>query len=365
MEIIDTLRHAERSFAVVFAEALACDVEIFRGFATEISRQTGFDLPQHGRREVDLRPNWRTLRNGWDIRLKLRGDRGPVICLIALLSRYDSAAATLSRSAAREMENGAETGGRVATVWVAPKESIAELPRDREDYDAVLPMEAVIAALTVRARRAEGEPATRLRFQLGAVEAALKAATAALETLDAQESPFIRSYLHFLESRGVGLPTERAKEATLGRRCPMDIRFDPEALPRWRFMPPAHLTHHLIDGAASILIEGWSADVEELADVMEPTLRGTGYALAPARLGPSQAISGVMIVQELPPLDPIRPFEDQIKAAEACVAGLVAMRDWFARREAAARYWADCVDRDGPAFAARPRTRAAFTARNA
>jgi hypothetical protein len=340
MEITETLRYAERSFGVVFAEALACDDAIFGGFAAEVARQTGRPLPKADR-TVELRPDRSTRRNGWGLRILLRGRRETAICLLAHMNRFDAAAAALAGVAAQETVVGEGDGARALTVWIAPRAALAEAPQARAIFDVLLPVESVTAALSTRAGRAEGELAARLRFQLRLIEQAQGAAASALEALDAMEHPFLRAYLAFLEARGAGFPAQRALEASLGQKRPSSIRFDADALPHWRFMPPVRLMHHFRAGAVAILIEGWSADLQGLARVMEPALRDTPFMLADAGKAPNGASLGVMIVDDAPPLDLSRPFEDQIGPAESCLGSLIGLREWYRRREGAARYWAD------------------------
>jgi hypothetical protein len=77
---------------------------------------------------------------------------------------------------------------------------------------------------------------------------------------------------------------------------------------------------------------------------MDPAFAGTEYkiAVAPARFGEGRA--GAMIIARAPSLDPDKPFGPQAEEVRAAVEATLGLRNWFARRQAAARYWAEHVD---------------------
>jgi hypothetical protein len=335
---VATLRHAERRLETVLAEGLACSRPLRAWFAAACAAEFGREL-EIAPGGIELTPERRSAHHGWALRVVAASGGEIVVLLVAHLARHDPHAASAARAAARaEVESGA---ARALTLWIAPAGAAVEGGRGSVGWDGVLRREAVLSALMRRAEEAEGELAARLRHQLDALASAEAAIEETLAQIDGAACPFRRDYLAFLAEAAPSLPVEDALDAA-EPGCG-ELAFDADALPRWPFMPRTRLIHHVRAGAATVLIDGWGAQAERVAHAIEPSLAGTDFALAFARGGPGDAVTGLFIVLDVPPLDPLLPFEAQRDKAERCAAGLRDIQRWFVRRRPVARYWAEAA----------------------
>ena len=338
-----TLRHAERTLSVLIAEALACDPAFLERFLAAVSARAERAFGNGADPAVQLRPDRRSRRNGWGLRLSIGPPAERKAVLIAHLHRYETAVASAAREAARRVAADGTAPGGVATVWIAPQAAIGAVPRDQVAFDAALAVEEATLWLAERAAAATGELADRLVFQLSLLAANAEAALEAERALEAAEHPFTRDYIAFMATHPNAPPLDAATTAARGLPALTTVQFDEDALPAWPFMPRTRLIHHLRAGAATVLIEGWGERAERVAQAMEPSLAETEFTLAPARGGPDNAVQGLFLVLEVPALDPARGFDAQRGAAERCVAGLHDLRRWYARRKPVARYWAEAA----------------------
>lgn len=338
-----TLRHAERTLATLLSESLACDSKFLSRFLGAVSARSGRPLGNGAEPSVQLRPDRRSRRNGWGLRVNVgpRTDRKTL--LIAHLHRYETAVARSAREAARCVTAEGTAPGGVTTVWIAPRAAIDATPSDRIDFDATLAIEELTLWLAERAAAARGELADRLAFQLALLAANADATREAERLLAEAEHPFTRDYLAFMATHPNAPPLEAAMAAAHGLPSLTTVHFDEDALPAWSHMPRVRLIHHVRAGAATVLIDGWGESAETVAQAMGPALSDTEFALTPARGGPDNAVVGLFLVHDVPALDPGRDFDEQRGAAERCVAGLDDLRRWYSRRESVARYWAEAA----------------------
>jgi hypothetical protein len=207
-------------------------------------------------------------------------------------------------------------------------------------FDAAIPLGRAAEAVAARAAGAQGELAARLNHAGAALSAAETASRAAARRVDdAGAERFRIEYLALLEELAPSLPPPDVAPPVLDV-----IEFGRDALPRWPFMPEARLVQHLRRGAASIRLPGWGADVDGLAHVMEPALRGTDLLLSAGPPRPDDGPPDALVVACAPRLDPARPIDEQFDAARDAALILRDLARWYESRRAAARYWAEFAD---------------------
>lgn len=326
-----TLRIAENRFEMIVAQSLAWSEVFFAWFVDAVSARLGLGLTLT-ERLVRFDCAARTAVAGYDIAVTALYGESRLGFLIVHATRAGARAAGAAREAAEAMV-AANEATAAFTVLVGHEPVI-----EKTDFDVAIDAAEVVAALADVAAQAEGEAAALAAFQLGVAQEAAEAIGAVLAANPSSARAFFDAYRGFITERTglIGVTTETGSVAAPGM-----IVFDVDALPDWGFMPTPRIAHHLREGLASILLEGWGDDIEGLAALMDPALSGTGYHLAtsPSRLPGGRA--GALVIADVPALDPDRPFEAQQPLAEICLARLLDLRSWFAERRTAARYWAE------------------------
>lgn len=337
-----SVRYAERSCAQVLAEGLACSIGLFGWFIGEASQQLSMGV-DFGRGRVDFQPTTTAAQDGYDFLLLAGYGEARIAFTVSVLLRFDQEAAETARQAGLELKANGAADLVFPVLLVAERKSLAAAKKGT-GYKVALALEDARAAFDAEASGRSGELGDRLVFQRKAFERALTAMIAGLNRVEEAPLSFMEAYLALIADKAPNLPIFAAAEQAAVSGASDKLVFDVETLPRWGFMPPTRLAHHLRLGLATILIENWGEDIDGLAAVMEPTFAGTDYKLALAPSRTPGGAPGVLVVTECPPLDPDEPFDGQRQLALECLAAIRGLRAWYTGRRSAARYWAEQAD---------------------
>lgn len=333
------IRIHESVVTQILAENLVCHPSLMRWLTQRTMPTLSVDLTSDATR-VEFATVGEEGDPGWD--LKAVGDFGQIEIGFVISTRfaYRAAAARKARAAAKALGEKGEAAVALC-VWVASQAEIDRMADEPTHYERAVSLESIIAMLDGEARCSAYELQRRREFQIGLLENALRSATASSEAPLAPRETFRRDYLEMIADEAPLLGIEEARDrvdADFSMLC-----FDVPTLPRWPFLPPVRLAHHLKEGFASILVNDWGEDLDGLASVMEPALESTDYSLA---LAPSRSPGGkpgVLILVDVPKLDADRPFALQRRDARECVRAIDALRGWFAARKSVVSYWANFI----------------------
>lgn len=329
----------EQAIAQVLAENLACHPALMQWLTRRTLPDLSVELAPDSA-SVDIARATHDGDVGWDVRVI--GDFGPIgiAILIAIRFAYRVGSARKAKEAARALAESGEVAVATA-VWLTADAIVKSMGDEPMHYDKAVTIEALLAMLRGEARCAAYELQRRREFQIGLIESALdKAMATAVAPADPRET-FRKDYLDLIADEAPLLLTEEARNASTSDFGM--LIFDSGSLPHWPFLPAVRLAQHLREGAASILIHDWGEDIDALAGVMEPALDKTPYSLARAPSRPPGGKPGVLLLVDIPSLDPERPFAAQRRQAREAVRAVDALRAWFAGRKAVVGYWADFV----------------------
>jgi hypothetical protein len=277
--------------------------------------------------------------NGLDLVLRIEGD-GPAETLLVVNRLVPSLRlARLARAEAAARSRPGEAAVRL--VLVRPDAAAAHAAEIDGLFAAVITHDFLRALFAARAEAAAGELALRLGHHARLLDRALRVGAAALAAAVQPPEDFLADYRALLAREAPDLPPGVGMIASKPETELPVMAFAVEALPRWPFLPPMRLAHHLREGIVSLTFYGWGPHLAELARVMEPVLSRTPFSLALSPPRRPAARSGLMIVHEVPRLDPSRPLAEQEPEAVAAIAAADMMRRWFAGQRPAARLWAE------------------------
>lgn len=339
-ERLSTLWRAEHSLAQLLAEAVASSAPVrdwlvdalIAGVRLEVEFLPG---------KIELRPDVFAAEDGYDFALHGSCGELRIVFLASVAAGFNAERGSLAAEARARARAEADLLAYTVLISVTddPKHSVAAAAR----YDCVIPLSRLRGVFEADAAGRSGELGARLKFQRRLMEYDERVIRDWIAGGSARPKTFRECYLDFVEDVDAVLSVNAARVAT-DDPAPRMIAFDIDTLPRWGFMPPVRLAHHLHKGLVTILIEGWGEEIEALAGLMEPTFDGTGYklAVAPSRL-PGEA-AGLLVVAETTPLDPDAPFDGQREAAYDAVQAALKLRRWYLARKSVARYWAEQAD---------------------
>lgn len=277
--------------------------------------------------------------NGLDLLLRVEAD-GSAETLLVVNRLVPSL--RLAQQARAETAAQSRAGVSVARLVLVRPEAAAAHAADIDGlFAAVITHDFLRALFAARAEAATGELALRLSHHALLLDRALRVGSAALAAVTQTPEDFLADYRTLLAREAPELPPGVGMIASKPETDLPLMAFAVEALPRWPFLPPMRLAHHLRDGIVSLTFYGWGPHLSELARVMEPVLSRTPFSLALAPPRRPEARSGLMIVHEVPRLDPSRPLADQESEAAAGIAAADIMRRWFAGQRPPARLWAE------------------------
>ncbi|TVQ54956.1 MAG: hypothetical protein EA355_10790 [Rhodobacteraceae bacterium] len=336
--------NAERVIEVLVAENLAASKPFYAWFMRRFMEDSAPNTAQT-ERAVSLSAVGATASHGAAIEIVTRRAEARCVIVVAVATFPDvglAAAARAVANAAKQAHEAESARTLLLTPGGAARAGDAGAP-----FDAVAGLEEAHEVFDAGAAAASGEMGVRMAFQRQLFRDALEALSAATAGAkapakrDVGGQDFREGYLAML---GRVAPQLRLRSAPEPGRALEKVTFAEDVLPKWGFMPRPRLTHHVREGAATLLIDGWGGDIEGLATIMEPAFANTEYKLAIAPAYGDGRRPGVRIIERLPSLDPEGPFEPQAEDAQAAIEATLDLRNWFARRQAAARYWAEHVD---------------------
>lgn len=283
------------------------------------------------------------LDNGLDIGMTLKGGSADEFVLISNRLLPELRHARAARDAAQALRQR-HPGSAVHLVLVRAESAGSGPDAGAIDrcFDSVLLHDHLKLIFEGRAAASGGELARRLDFHATLLGSAIEAsARAALQAPRVSPDTFLQDYILLLQAEAPELPPGVGMIASRSvSEVPLMV-FGVGGLPDWSFLPPMRLAHHLREGTVSLTFYGWGRYLEELATVMDPVLSRTPFQLALSSPPREGAQPGLMIVDEVPTVDPGHPVAQQ---AGSIVAGLRAadrLRRWFAGQRSAVRLWAE------------------------
>lgn len=334
------LSNAERDVDRLVIEHLLCAPD-FRDWllsaagAADLSRQNLIIESIRGGRHTET---------GLDIVLRPEpGGHGPSVLIVNRLLPNRRLAETARQTAL------AEHGSTARLLLIRPEGAAERCAGIDPLFDSVITHDWLRVLFDARAASASGELAVRLQHHASTIGRALAVGLAALDAVpETSVDEFLLDYADIMAREFPDMPAgARLIEGPAPARQPL-IVFPPDALPRWPFLPPLRLAHHLGQGAVSLSFEGWGPSLPDLAQLMEPVLTRTPYYLA---LGPKTAERprpALMLVEDVVPIDVGRPVAQQVPSILAGLNAVDSLCRWFESQRAAVRYWSDLAGSAAP-----------------
>lgn len=334
------LSNAERDIDRIVVEHLLCAPD-FRDWLLNAA-----GAPDLIGRSLQVEPVRGGMRgdNGLDLVLRPeKGGQGTAVLIVNRLLPSRRLAESARRAALTLVE------GAVRFMLIRPEAAADRSAAVDQLFDSVITHDWLRVLFEARAASASGELALRLDHHAATIVRALDVAHTAMEAVpETSVEDFMVDYAALIERELPEFPpgAQMIKGPDPGRE-PL-IVFPAAALPRWPFLPPLRLAHHLKQGAVSLSFGGWGPSLPDLAQLMEPVLARTPYylALGPKPLGGQPP--ALLLVEDVVPVSPDRPVAQQVPSILACLQAADTLRRWFEGQRAAVRYWSELAGGSAP-----------------
>lgn len=287
----------------------------------------------HNRREIDIMLSFR------------QADGLPIVLLIEnKLDTSEQPQQAESYKAAADELIATGRASRVATILIAPTQYLSQHHKFAGKFDRQVGYEELREHFAARAGTTSGELALRLRHRQALIDQAITKARRGYEAVPlAPIADFSAAYVRLLRDR---YPNLIPGPSMLKSKLPGESKtmiFAPAALPNVEGWPQMRLVHQLREGNVNVNFYGWGDRFVDLAETMGRGLGGTGYKLVPSVNKRVGGRSGLMIVASSPPVDNLRPFDEQIENVLAGMAKADQLRSWIWDNQDRITGWAALV----------------------